>query len=257
MNHSVRRLSVDSQDNCYVFPDGIAPVEETAATADLRPGIHVIRINNGTFSYFSGGEENQPSVLLWIAGGKYKNKASEVAVGAGWGALNGYNDTYTIEVIETTRLHALFFDTHKDDNVGRIELSILTDALADAPKEPKKKVSGYYELRRNKEDQFYFVLRAGNREIILTGELHTQRESAEQDIISVQENCGIEQCYDTKVSSNDSPYFILTDENNATLGSSQEYSSEAACTRGIASVQRNGITTVVRDKTDVQIAVAY
>lgn len=104
MKQSVNRITVDSRRNCYVLPDGIEPVENTAATAEIEPGVHVIRINKGSFSYFDTGEEQQPSVLLWIAGGKFKNKASEVAVGASWGCLNGYNDTYTIEVIETTKL---------------------------------------------------------------------------------------------------------------------------------------------------------
>lgn len=127
MDQPVQRITVDSKNNCYVLPEGIEPVEKIAACTEIEPGIHVIRINHGSFSYHDTGEEKQPSVLLWIAGGKFKNKASEVPVSASWGCLNGYNDTYTIEVSKTTKLHALFLDTHDDDNQGEIELSILSD----------------------------------------------------------------------------------------------------------------------------------
>lgn len=268
MKQSVNRITVDSRRNCYVLPDGIEPVENTAATAEIEPGVHVIRINKGSFSYFDTGEEQQPSVLLWIAGGKFKNKASEVAVGASWGCLNGYNDTYTIEVIETTKLHALFLDTNNKDNLGEIELSILSDISGecnrndvteaeDSDDGKKKKVTGWYELGRNKDDQFYFVLKAGNAEIILTSQLYKQRESAENGIASVQNNCTIDEHYEIKEASNGQPYFNLKAGNHEIIGSSQEYSSESSCNNGIASVKRNGITNVIKDKTDVQTEVSY
>lgn len=266
MKPSVNRITVDSRKNCYVFPNGIEPLENTAATTEIKPGVHVIRINKGSFSYFDTGEEKQPSVLLWIAGGKFKNKASEVPVGASWGCLNGYNDTYTIEVIETTKLHALFLDTNNSDNLGEIELSILSDIsleydgndmTKDSDDEKKKKVTGYYELKRNKDDQFYFVLKAGNAEIILTSELYKQRESAENGITSAQKNCTKDKRYKRKNDANGKPYFKLKDGNHNLIGSSQGYSSESSRDKGIASVKRNGITTVIKDKTDVTAEVSY
>lgn len=266
MKQSVNRITVDSRQNCYVFPEGIEPVENIAATAEIEPGVHVIRINKGSFSYFDTGEEQQPSVLLWIAGGKFKNKASEVLVGASWGCLNGYNDTYTLEVKETTKLHALFLDTNNSDNLGEIELSILSDTYTecdgndmakDCDDKEKKKVTGYYELKRNKDEQFYFVLKAGNAEIILTSELYEQRESAENGIASAQKYCTKDKRYKRKNDSNGKPYFKLKDGNHNLIGSSQGYSSESSRDKGIASVKRNGITDVIKDKTEVLTEVSY
>jgi hypothetical protein len=125
-----QKMIVDGVKNCYVLPNGMEPLEQTAATLELNPGIHVIRINKGTFSYFADGEEPRASVLLWIAGGKFTHNASKQPISAGWACLNGDNDTCTIEVAESTTVHALFLDTYRDDNQGKIELAVLSDEAA-------------------------------------------------------------------------------------------------------------------------------
>lgn len=76
MAQQSNKLIVDSKKNCYVLPNGFEPLQETAAVAKLLPGIHVIRINKGAFNFYDG--QQQPCVLLWIAGGVFKNKASDV-----------------------------------------------------------------------------------------------------------------------------------------------------------------------------------
>ena len=129
MNGCTRKITVDSLKNCYVLPNGIEPIEQTAATLDLKPGIHVIRISKGKFSYFPDGAEARSSVLLWIAGGKFTHNASEYPISAGWACLNGADDTCTINVAATTKVHALFLDTYRNDNDGQIELAVLSDAL--------------------------------------------------------------------------------------------------------------------------------
>ena len=49
-------------------------------------------------------------------------------------------------------------------------------------------MAGWFELSKSKDDQFRFVLKAGNAETILTSELYKTRSSAENGIASVQKN---------------------------------------------------------------------
>jgi uncharacterized protein YegP (UPF0339 family) len=273
-----RKLTVDSKTNCYKLPNGgFKLLEEAAATAELMPGIHVIRINKGTFSFTDGKNgplppQPQPSVLLWIEGCTFKNKASDIPVNFNWSCLNGYNDTCTIEVMTgVTKLHALFIDCEGSDNVGQIELSILSQndevasdslfeaeeikfakvtecacAAAAASDETAKKASGWYEIE-SEDGLFRFVLKAGNGEVILSGGPYSRKESAERGIAAARKNCAIEERYEKKVAEGGRPFFDLTDDNGQIIGSSQPYSSEASCSKGMASVKRNGSSDVIKE----------
>ena len=124
-------MTIDSKTNCYPLdPQQLSNLETGSNTIELNPGIYVIRIESGLFNYWPDFQQKfagEPWVLLWFYGGKFINKKTNVEVGATWSTLNGYDDTITLEVIETLKLSALFFDTYKDDNVGQIILSILPD----------------------------------------------------------------------------------------------------------------------------------
>ncbi|MGF1693924.1 YegP family protein [Photobacterium kagoshimensis] len=45
---------------------------------------------------------------------------------------------------------------------------------------------GRYELKQARSQQFYFVLKAGNGEVILTSEMYTTKAAALSGIASVQ-----------------------------------------------------------------------
>ncbi|MEA5472047.1 substrate-binding domain-containing protein [Spirulina sp. 06S082] len=124
-------LTVDSKANCYPLDtQQLSYLESGSNTIELNPGVYVIRIESGLFNYWPDFQQKfagEPWVLLWFYGGKFINKKTNLEVGCTWAALNGYDDTITLEVIETVKLSALFFDTYKDDNVGQIVLSILPD----------------------------------------------------------------------------------------------------------------------------------
>ena len=47
-------------------------------------------------------------------------------------------------------------------------------------------MSGWYEISQAKDDQYRFVLKAGNGEVILTSELYKAKASAQNGIESVQ-----------------------------------------------------------------------
>ncbi|MDU3301416.1 MAG: YegP family protein, partial [Enterobacter ludwigii] len=60
-------------------------------------------------------------------------------------------------------------------------------------------MSGWFELNKSSDGQFRFVLKAGNGETILTSELYTTKNSAENGIASVRTNSPSDERYEKKV----------------------------------------------------------
>lgn len=87
-------------------------------------------------------------------------------------------------------------------------------------------MAGWFELDKSSNDQYKFVLKAGNGEIILTSELYTTKSSAENGITSVQANSPLDERYDLKDSSNGKSYFNLRAANHQVIGTSQMYSTK-------------------------------
>lgn len=110
-------------------------------------------------------------------------------------------------------------------------------------------MAGWYELDKSSDGQFYFVLKAGNAEVILTSERYTTRASAENGVASVQKNSPDEANYERKTASDGRYHFNLKAANHQVIGSSQMYASQAAREAGITSVKGNGPSTTIKDKT--------
>lgn len=108
-------------------------------------------------------------------------------------------------------------------------------------------MSGWYELSKSTNDQFRFVLKAGNAETILTSELYTSKAGAINGIESVQTNSPNEARFAKEEAKNGKPYFNLKAGNHQIIGTSQMYSSVAARDNGIRSVMENGKTTTIKD----------
>lgn len=109
---------------------------------------------------------------------------------------------------------------------------------------------GYYVLKKAKNDQFHFVLKAGNHETILSSEMYNSKAAARNGIESVQTNSPLDARYERKTSSSGQPYFNLKASNGQVIGTSEMYSGEAARDKGIASVKANGPSTDVREETN-------
>lgn len=110
-------------------------------------------------------------------------------------------------------------------------------------------MAGSYELKKAKNGQYMFNLKAGNGEVILTSEMYVARASAEAGIASVQTNCGKDERYSKEASANGKFYFSLKAGNHQIIGMSQMYATAAARDAGIASVKSNGASTTVKDST--------
>jgi uncharacterized protein YegP (UPF0339 family) len=110
-------------------------------------------------------------------------------------------------------------------------------------------VAAKYEIKKAKNGQFFFHLKAANGEVILSSEMYKQKESADNGIESVKKNSHDEGMFERKQASNGQHYFVLKAPNHEVIGKSETYSSSSAMLKGIASVRRNGPGARVVDLT--------
>ena len=110
-------------------------------------------------------------------------------------------------------------------------------------------MAGWYELSKNDNGQFRFVLKAGNAETILTSESYNSKTSAQGGITSVQTNSPLDARYESKESTNGKFYFTLKAANAQVIGTSQMYASQASRDAGMTSVKTNGPSSTVKDNT--------
>ncbi len=96
-----------------------------------------------------------------------------------------------------------------------------------------------FEIKKAKNGQFYFRLKAGNGEIILSSEMYTTKSSAKNGIASVKKNSTEAKRYDRRVNKKGKDYFVLKAANHQIIGNSEAYNSKASMENGIQSVTKN------------------
>jgi len=106
-----------------------------------------------------------------------------------------------------------------------------------------------FELKKAKDGQFMFNLKAANGQVILTSERYKQKSSAENGIESVRKNANREGAFEAKANSKGEPYFILKATNGQEIGRSEYYSGNSAMENGIASVKTNAPDAKIDDTT--------
>ena len=104
-----------------------------------------------------------------------------------------------------------------------------------------------FEIEKASDGQFYFRLKAGNGEIILSSEQYKAKASAQGGIDSVKANAALDASYERSTSSSAQPYFVLKATNGETLGRSQMYSSTSSMEKGIESVKANAPAAAFED----------
>jgi uncharacterized protein len=110
-------------------------------------------------------------------------------------------------------------------------------------------MAGKFVLTRSGDRQFRFVLKATNREVILTGETYTSKAGAQNGIESVKQNAPVDARYERKTSSKKEPYFVLKAANGEIIGTNEMYGSVSARENGLASVKENAPGADVDDQT--------
>ncbi len=111
-------------------------------------------------------------------------------------------------------------------------------------------MAGKFEIKRAKDGQFYFNLKAGNGEVILTSEMYKQKASAENGIESVRKNAQDENRFEVRTAKNGQDYFVLKATNGQEIGRSEMYKSSSGCKNGMQSVQKNAPEAKLVDISD-------
>lgn len=107
---------------------------------------------------------------------------------------------------------------------------------------------GKFVIKTGKDKQFYFNLKAGNDETILSSEGYTTRTSCKRGIASVMKNAGEATRYETLTSKSGKLYFVLRAANKKVIGRSEMYESPKACAAGITSIKKNAPGAIVEDE---------
>ena len=98
---------------------------------------------------------------------------------------------------------------------------------------------GTFLITKRKNDEFQFVLKAGNGQVILASEGYTTKAACLNGIESVKKNSQVDARFDKLESKNGKPYFNLKATNGQIIGNSELYESVASRDNGIESVKKN------------------
>lgn len=110
-------------------------------------------------------------------------------------------------------------------------------------------MAGKFELKKAKNGQFMFNLKASNGEIILTSEMYKAKIWAKNGIDSVKKNAKKDESFKPLISKKGDPYFVLRAGNNQVIGTSETYLSESAMKNGMDSVKKTAPGAAIEDLT--------
>jgi uncharacterized protein YegP (UPF0339 family) len=110
-------------------------------------------------------------------------------------------------------------------------------------------MAGRFEIKKAKDGEFYFHLKAPNGQIILASEMYERKASAVNGIESVKKNSPDDTRYERKDTKNGEFMFNLKAANHEVIGTSQTYTSTEARDHGIVSVKTNAPKADVLDET--------
>lgn len=98
---------------------------------------------------------------------------------------------------------------------------------------------GKFVITKRANGEFQFNLKAGNGQTILASEGYTTLAACKNGIESVKKNAAEDARFERKEAKNGAPFFNLKATNGQVIGTSEMYSSVAACENGIESVKKN------------------
>jgi uncharacterized protein len=108
-------------------------------------------------------------------------------------------------------------------------------------------MAGTFEIKKAKDGQYYFHLKASNGQIILASEMYKEKASAENGIASVKKNSPNDASYERKDTKNGQYMFNLKAANHQIIGTSETYKSIESRDHGIESVKTNAPTAPVHE----------
>ncbi|MEN8108931.1 MAG: YegP family protein [Pseudomonadota bacterium] len=111
-------------------------------------------------------------------------------------------------------------------------------------------MAGKFVITKGKDGKYYFNLKAGNGEVILTSQGYKAKADCMNGIESVKKNSQSEGHFEVKKSNDGKDYFVLNATNGQSIGKSQMYKSESGCSNGMKSVTSNAAEASVADESD-------
>lgn len=107
---------------------------------------------------------------------------------------------------------------------------------------------GTFLVTKRKNDEFQFVLKAGNGEVILSSEGYSSKAGCLNGIESVKRNSQDDSKFDKLEAKDGKAYFNLKATNGQIIGSSQMYASASGRDNGIQSVKKNAADAETKEE---------
>ena len=111
-------------------------------------------------------------------------------------------------------------------------------------------MTGKFEIYKDNAGEFRFRLKAGNFQVILTGEGYKTKAGCTKGIESIRKNAGDDSRYDIHQDKSGKFRFSLKAANGEVIGQSQGYATEVSCKKGIESVKTNAEQSPVVEITE-------
>jgi hypothetical protein len=100
-------------------------------------------------------------------------------------------------------------------------------------------LAGKFEVYKDKAGKFRYRLKAGNGQIILSGEAYSSKSACIEGVESVKKNSQKESSFEVYEDKKGGFRFRLKASNGEIIGQGESYSAKSGCMNGIESVKKN------------------
>ena len=100
-------------------------------------------------------------------------------------------------------------------------------------------MAGKFEVFKDKAGKFRYRLKAGNGQIILTGEAYSAKTACLEGIASVKKNSQKDTAFEVFEDKKGGFRFRLKASNGEIIGQGESYNAKSGCIKGIESVKKN------------------
>lgn len=98
--------------------------------------------------------------------------------------------------------------------------------------------SSKYEVKRNSKEEWYFLLKASNGEVVLVSESYKNKSGATTGINSVRANATNPDNFEVRESKDNKFYFVLKAQNGEVIGVSETYNKKESALKAINSIAK-------------------
>ena len=102
-------------------------------------------------------------------------------------------------------------------------------------------MAGKFEVYKDKAGKFRYRLKAGNGQIILTGEAYSSKSACIEGVESVKKNSQKDSAFDVYEDKKGEFRFRLKASNGEIVGQGESYKARSGCLNGIESVKKNAV----------------